>query len=526
MASASLNGCCSQLVDTRPANEPLVVRVTADRPESRYLNCEKATFTIDVTSGDRRATQGEVEVWLSQDGGPGGIEKKRFDLSAHPSIQVVGFVDEPAFLLCQAWASVDRARAYGEKMVWYRAPIDPSLTTIDLTLDRADALYHSGEQATFTARVMQNGQPVTDGHLELRLSREGDASSIAMQTFDLAGGDPLRISGTLHDAAFLYCQARLTRNADKDHPVSAWNSAGYDVDKIGPEAAMPKDFEAFWKDTLAKARQLPVDVELEKIEALSHAKATYYRFSINTLNQERVYGFLGVPSGQGPFPAIVLYPGAGPGLGAPSDIGLTSRGAITLMMNVHKYPVAESPAEAQRQLRQYTGQDSLFSYTSVGVASRETYHFHAVLAGFCRALDYICSRDDWDQKHLVVAGSSQGGFLTLATAGLCADKVTSAMAGVPSFCDFSRTHRTSDRVTLDTMAYYDSLNFARFIRCPLQMSVGFLDSSCPPASVLSAYNAISRKDKNIRMEPRDGHGITPDRQAMERDCILRGLGFQ
>ena len=52
------------------------------------------------------------------------------------------------------------------------------------------------------------------------------------------------------------------------------------------------------------------------------------------------------------------------------------------------------------------------------------------------------------------------------------------------------------------------------------------DGSCPPARVYSAYNTLSVENKKIRMEPRDGHGITPDRQAMERDCILRGLGFE
>ena len=502
-----------------------VVRVTADRPEARYLNREKATFSIEVTVGGQRVPRGKVEVWLSQDGGPTGIEKKRFDLSLQNPIQVVGAVDEPAFFLCQAWAMVNQAQGYGEKMVWYRAPIDPAQVTIDLEPDHSDALYRLGEQAIFSARVMQHGKLVTNGQLELRLSREGGADSIAKESFDLACDRPLKISGTLHEASFLYCQACLKRYPDKEHPLSAWISVGYDVEKIVSETAMPEDFGSFWKDTLDKARQLSEDVELEKIEELSNSKATYYRFSINTLNQERVHGFLGIPCGPGPFPAIAFYPGWGTGFSLPGDLGITASGVITLMMNVHKYPVAGSLDEAKKQLEKYNAQQHVSNYVQAGISSRETYHFHTVFAGFCRALDYICARDDWDRKHLVLCGASQGGFLTLAISGLYADKVSSSIAPVPYLCDYNRTHRESDRTTLDTMAYYSPANFARLIRCPIELSVGFVDGSCPPATVFSAYNAIPGKDKKIMMEPREGHGTTPDRQAMERDCILRGLGL-
>ena len=526
MCLISLSGCSWQPVNQCPAAGPLVVRVTADRPEARYLNCEKTTFMIEVTFEGRPATRGEVEVWLSKDGGPVGTEKKRFDLALQNPIHVVGAVDEPAFFLCQAWATVDPLRAYGEKMVWYRAPVDPALVTINLVPDRAEALYHCGEPATFTARVLQNGEPVTDGQLELCLSLDGDDLTLTKEIFDLAGSKPLKISGTLHEAAFLYCKARLTRNSDKNHPVSEWISVGYDVEKIVPETVLPKDFEAFWKDTLAKARQLPENVELQKIEELSNSKATYYRFGINTLNQERVYGFLGVPCGPGPFPALVLFPGAGQGAGMPWDIGLTAPGAITLTMNVHKYPVTELPAEAKKQMETYNAQHHVSNYVQAGISSRETYHFYAVLAGFCRALDYVCARGDWDRKHLVLMGGSQGGFLSLAIGSLYADKVSSAVAEVPYLCDYRRSHRTSDSASLETMAYYDPVNFVRFLRCPFQLSVSFVDGSCPPVTVFGAYNAIPRKDKNIMMEPRAGHGVTPDRQAMGRDYVLRGLGFQ
>jgi cephalosporin-C deacetylase-like acetyl esterase len=507
-----------------PAKETLVVRVNTDRKETLYLNNEKAIFSVSIYNGERLANTGEVEVWIGKDGGPAGIEKTKFDLSKQNPFQVVGSSDEPAFLLCQAWAHVGNENAYGEKMVWYRSPVGPNQLKIELTPDRPDALYRCGELAEFTAKVTQGGKTFTDGKIELRLSREGIDTSIARQVFDLADGKPLKISGTLTDAAFLYCQATLTRDADKGHPLSAWISVGYDVESITPVTEIPEDFKTFWEQALAKARQLPLDVKLEKMEKLSHDKATFYRFSVNTLNNERVYGFLGIPCGKGPFPAIAHYPGAGPGCGVPVDLGLTSRGVITLMMNVHKYPVSESPEEAKQQLDNYICNNNASTYFYVGMASRETYHFHSILPGFCLALDYICAREDWDGKHLMIEGSSQGGLLTLALNSLYADKVTSAMAGVP-LCDLSRPCQARNWQTGPAFVYYDAANFARFIRCPIQLSVALVDSSCQPGGVFGAYNSIPATDKKIRIEPRDSHGTTPERQAMERDCIIKGLGL-
>ncbi|MDA3926102.1 MAG: acetylxylan esterase [Kiritimatiellae bacterium] len=41
------------------------------------------------------------------------------------------------------------------------------------------------------------------------------------------------------------------------------------------------------------------------------------------------------------------------------------------------------------------------------------------------------------------------------------------------------------------------LSFAPRITCPVRASVGFIDTTCPPCAVYSAFNAISVKDKAI-----------------------------
>ena len=53
-----------------------------------------------------------------------------------------------------------------------------------------------------------------------------------------------------------------------------------------------------------------------------------------------------------------------------------------------------------------------------------------------RALDFLTSRPEWDGKHLIVIGHSQGGGQALAAGGLD-PRVTLIASGVPAICDHS-----------------------------------------------------------------------------------------
>ena len=53
-------------------------------------------------------------------------------------------------------------------------------------------------------------------------------------------------------------------------------------------------------------------------------------------------------------------------------------------------------------------------------------------------------------------------------------------------------------------AYFDAVNFARKIECPTIVSVGFIDRTCCPSSVYSAYNVITAP-KRLFTDPLAGH---------------------
>ena len=49
-----------------------------------------------------------------------------------------------------------------------------------------------------------------------------------------------------------------------------------------------------------------------------------------------------------------------------------------------------------------------------------------------------------------------------------------------------------------TLAYYDVVNFARKIKCPVFYSFGFNDQTCCPTSTYAAYNVIMSPKKLVR----------------------------
>ena len=53
-------------------------------------------------------------------------------------------------------------------------------------------------------------------------------------------------------------------------------------------------------------------------------------------------------------------------------------------------------------------------------------------------------------------------------------------------------------------AYYDPMNYAQDIRCPVYINAGLIDPVSPPYSVWAVYNRLGKIDKTIVAV--DGHG--------------------
>ncbi|MGV3586304.1 MAG: acetylxylan esterase, partial [Adhaeribacter sp.] len=71
----------------------------------------------------------------------------------------------------------------------------------------------------------------------------------------------------------------------------------------------------------------------------------------------------------------------------------------------------------------------------------------------------------------------------------------------------NRVHETPDKI--NTVGYYDVVNFARFVKVPGFYSWGYNDETCPPTSYYSAYN-VTKAPKDLFVVPETGHWTYPE----------------
>ena len=305
--------------------------------------------------------------------------------------------------------------------------------------------------------------------------------------------------------------------------------AAFDPEKITMGFSCPDDFDRFWED--GRAQLADATVTLRKIDRLSTAEYTSYRLTVDVLHGEKLYGFLCVPAGKGPFPALVCVPGAGPGYAAPS-VNWAKRGVIVLNMNVHKYEVSDVPGEFRRQYEEYNrklGHLYCFDHSD----DRDRYHYRNVILGIDRAIDFVSALPEWDGTHLVIDGFSQGGALALILAGFNR-RITAAGAAAPALCDhggyrFERQpgwpRLVKNNPDSESVApYYDAGNFAARIRVPVLALTGFIDTTCPPGSVYAAFNRIDAPKKMVHA-PRHSHTSPGLFHAVHHPWLLAQLGL-
>ncbi len=378
----------------------------------------------------------------------------------------------------------------------------PKKTVVQAASNRPDALFKIGETATFKI------ESEVDGEATYRLSEDG-FKTLKEGKLTLVKGKPAELTGTLDKPGFL--QLRVTLG--KEETLAA---AAFEPTKIAPTTKMPADFDSFWDAQKKELAKIPFDAKLEPSAKYSDAKVDCYKISLASVDGKRVHGWISVPKGKGPFPAILTVPYAGV-YGIEPDRRHALMGALAMNIIVHDIPVDEKPEFYDKQ-----SSGPLQDYRNIGMNDRQKSYFRQAILACIRAADYLASRPDFNGKDLAVTGGSQGGGLAIITAG--ADpRITLMAASVPALCDHAGI--SQDRISgwpqwlrrvkgdeaakvLETSAYFDAVNFARKYRGKSLMSVGFVDTACPPTSVYSAFNVLP-EPKTMIAAPRLGHSTDP-----------------
>jgi cephalosporin-C deacetylase-like acetyl esterase len=243
-------------------------------------------------------------------------------------------------------------------------------------------------------------------------------------------------------------------------------------------------------------------------------KVNVYHVNIQNYGNSRLYGILCVPKTEGKYPAILQVPGAGV-RAYNGDIGTAEKGFITLQIGIHGVPVTMDPS-----VYGSLSQGPLSGYWNFNMDSKDQFYFKRVYLGCIRAIDFISSLSQYDGVHLGVTGGSQGGALSIVTASLDArvkylaayypalSDVTGYLhgraGGWPHYFDKNNLAYNNTKEKIESIAYYDVVNFARQLKVPGMYSWGFNDVVCPPTSMYASYNEI-KASKQLHLALETGH---------------------
>lgn len=291
-------------------------------------------------------------------------------------------------------------------------------------------------------------------------------------------------------------------------PAHAWDKVlkgGIGVlfspEKI-PHRPAPADFEEFWRRQRAEVDKVPLRVKRRETSVPDRFKdrGRCYEIEIDCTGGVPVRGYLSIPhhAEPGSLPVVVLPHGAGVYSAAKP---VWRRNVIAFEFNAHGIENGRESAYYQQLMR-----GALRSYHKIGAGNPESWYFKGMFQRLMRALDYVKTLPEWDRKNLIVQANSMGGGQALAAAALDKD-VSLCLAAIPAFGDLRGPVPTYPRNDGGAYVdYFDTANFARLIRCPVYLSAGLIDFTCPPYNIATIYNALPESSrKGFKLYPTQGH---------------------
>ena len=381
--------------------------------------------------------------------------------------------------------------------------------------NHADWLYKTGEKAKVEVTLCKYGIP-QDVDVSYEIGQDMlPATSSGKVT--LKNGRATIDMGTMKKPGFLDLRLKAAIDGKTfEHHVKV----GFSPEQLKPYTKNPADFDAFWKANLEEARKTPINVTCKKADKYCTDDTDAYLLKIKTDKRHSIYAYLTKPKKAGKYPVVLCPPGAGiKTIKEPlRSIYYAKNGFIRMEMEIHGL----NPEMTDEQFKEITAAfDYENGYLTNGLDSRDNYYMKHVYVACVRALDYLCSLPEWDGKNVFVQGGSQGGALSLITAGLD-PRVTACVANHPALSDmagyaeqgrtggyphFNRLEHMLTPAKIETMAYFDVVNFARRISCPVYLTWGYNDNVCPPTTSYIVWNLITAPKESL-ITPINEHWTT------------------
>lgn len=369
----------------------------------------------------------------------------------------------------------------------------PLAAQLEVSVNRADAIYNVGETAFFQAKATYSGTATYE------IVYDNRAPVIESGTINLTANQTTAIPFNLNESGVVICRVNLNN-------VVQEAAAAFAPLEIAPLEEEPSDFDAFWNSQKNLKNSLPMDPQLSY-----HSESSYqttYTFSLSNIEGRRVYGYVSVPKGSGPFPASITLPPYGSSnavVGADTE-SAEKGGMIAVSLSIHNRPV---------------GQDDPNAYNPDDNTDKDKFYYRYGLIGAMHVIDYLETRPDFN-GNVCAMGVSQGGGLSIILAGV--DNRVSLLinsnptmgqhvgykydraSGFPQYLsiidDTNQGNTSVFNSAVNATKYYDAMFHARRYQGASFTLTGFKDMVVPSATALVSHNQM--RGSKVLMVSRDG----------------------
>ena len=158
----------------------------------------------------------------------------------------------------------------------------------------------------------------------------------------------------------------------------------------------PIDFGQFWYSLGKELSEIPVAAETEILQMRSTDFADLYGVHMSSIGPYKIYGYLSVPKGDGPFPVIYYVPKNASVLEIiPQGTSNQIRSRyITFSVACRGMRTSDSPYSAM-----YPGQ------LTDGIESMSTYVYRGIVADTLRGLDFLLTFPHINKSSIVAWGN-------------------------------------------------------------------------------------------------------------------------
>lgn len=432
-----------------------------------------------------------------------------------------------AFVLAMNMSGVQNIKAenypYKSDYLWLTVP------------DHADWLYQTGENAKVEVSFCKYGIP-RDG--ELRYSIGNDMLQPDKHgSVKLKNGRAVINMGTKKTPGFRDMKLSVSLDGKTyEHHIKV----GFSVDKINPYTQEPQDFRSFWQKNVEELKQVPMSYTKELYKDYCTDKIDCYlvKLQIDKMGHS-MYGFLFYPKNAQPgkHPVVLCPPGAGiKTIKDPMrNKYYAENGFVRFEVEIHgldpRIP-SETFGEISRAFNDRNG-----GYLANGLENKDIYYMKHVYVGLVRCIDFLTSLPEWDGKNVAVQGGSQGGALAIIAAGLDS-RVTQCVANHPALSDMAgyaakggtggyphfcrQPQILSNKDCLNTLAYFDVVNFARYVKAPTYLTWGYNDVTCPPTTSYAVWNTLKCTKESL-LTPINEHWTTTETNRGQMEWIKAHL---